>query len=670
MGNSCSGSGLSPDCEIIVKTGDIKGAGTDANVGCALYNEDNTRSRDLNLVCKWRNDFERGSVDHFKVHCGLPPGPLRKIEIWRDHCGIGDDWYVEWIKVQKLGTLRAPDEVIFPCHRWVKAERRLILTQYDCVLPQFDENPQQRKQELEDKREVYRLSRKAPGIPKQIESCPRDERFSNEQKWNTNVRMFELAVECQLIKLASDPWETLEDCTNLYKGTLHMPYGYLNWKEDCHFGRQRVQGCNPTLLRLCKEIPENFKVTAEMVEPFLDGMTLEDAMKNKKIYIVNLDKLTEVKCRYNRLLCKPMTLFFANDKKELMPIAIQLFQNPTDDNPVFLPSDPKYTWLMAKMYCNNADAQFHQSCTHLGLTHLVAETMCVGTHRQLSPSHPVFRLLAPHFLYLLAINTVALEELVQPDGWVDKIMTTGEAGMKELVSHSWSTWRMDVDGWLPADLADRGVDDVEALPNYPYRDDALLIFDAIHTYVREVLEAFYDTPDKLTEDWEIQNWGHMLADPEDGLGIKGVFGDGKFTVLEDLIKAVTSIIFISSVGHAAANFTQYDEYAFPPNYPCYLEGKPPTSKEPLTEKDIVDSLPLKDRTLDLILVTKILSERATNALGYFEVQYMYDPRGTKPVERLKKRLLEVSDIIAERNKSRPFPYPYLDPKEVPNAISI
>lgn len=38
-------------------------------------------------------------------------------------------------------------------------------------------------------------------------------------------------------------------------------------------------------------------------------------------------------------------------------------------------------------------------------------------------------------------------------------------------------------------------------------------------------------------------------------------------------------------------------------------------------------------TLDIIIVTKILSDRGTNALGDFEVQYMYDPRGTKPVEK-------------------------------------
>lgn len=282
MGNSCSG--LAPDCEILVKTGDVKGAGTDANVYCALFNEDKTRSRDLNLDCKWKNDFEKGSVDRFKVHCGLPAGPLHKIEIWRDDSGIGDDWYVEWIKVKKLQGPDQEDEegVIFPCNRWVKAERKLILTKYDCVLPQFDEHPEQRKEELEDKRGVYRLSRKAPGIPKQVESCPRDEHFSNDYKWNIQQTKYTLAVKCKLAKLTSDPWETLDDFGNLYKGSLNKPYGYFNWKEDTNFGRQRLQGCNPTLIRLCTEIPQNFKVTPEMVKPFLDGLTLEEAMEKKR----------------------------------------------------------------------------------------------------------------------------------------------------------------------------------------------------------------------------------------------------------------------------------------------------------------------------------------------------------------------------------------------------
>lgn len=49
-------------------------------------------------------------------------------------------------------------------------------------------------------------------------------------------------------------------------------------------------------------VSSSFKVTAEMVEPFLEGITLEEAMKNKKIYIVNLKKLTEIMCRFNRVV--------------------------------------------------------------------------------------------------------------------------------------------------------------------------------------------------------------------------------------------------------------------------------------------------------------------------------------------------------------------------------
>ena len=35
------------------------------------------------------------------------------------------------------------------------------------------------------------------------------------------------------------------------------------------------------------------------------------------------------------------------------------------------------------------------------------------------------------------------------------------------------------------------VDDFEALPSYPYRDDALLLHQVIWDYVREVLEGHY-----------------------------------------------------------------------------------------------------------------------------------------------------------------------------------
>ena len=166
MGKSCSR--LPPDFEIIVKTGDVKGAGTDANVYCVLVSENGLRSRDLNLDCRWKNDFEKGNVDSFKVFDVVGLGAISMLEIWRDETGIGDDWNVQWIKVKRLNPPNSDEIAMFPCNRWVKANRKLVLTKWDCVLPQFDQHPDQRKQELEEKRELYVMSRKAPGIPKQV----------------------------------------------------------------------------------------------------------------------------------------------------------------------------------------------------------------------------------------------------------------------------------------------------------------------------------------------------------------------------------------------------------------------------------------------------------------------------------------------------------------------
>ena len=62
-----------------------------------------------------------------------------------------------------------------------------------------------------------------------------------------------------------------------------------------------------------------------------------------------------------------MALFFVTGAKQLVPIAIQLYQDIAPDNPVYLPDDPPFTWMLAKMWFNHADASVHQSITHFGI---------------------------------------------------------------------------------------------------------------------------------------------------------------------------------------------------------------------------------------------------------------------------------------------------------------
>ncbi|XP_022083391.1 allene oxide synthase-lipoxygenase protein-like isoform X2 [Acanthaster planci] len=565
------------------------------------------------------------------------------------------------------------ETTVFPIHRWIKANTRLVFVKYDCLLPQHDMNKEQRHQELMEKKTKYEMEVKQEGLLPQVKILPDEEAFSDDYKWDITKMKLKLLLQSKIIGLTSEPWKSLDDIVKVYNKSLPLPYGTHNWRSDIEFGSQKLVGCNPNQIRRCTEIPHNLAVDDAMLKPLMENLTIQEAIDSKRLYILNYKILKDLPCSYGRKICAPIALFFVNKELNLMPVAIQLYQDPADDNPVFLPTDPEYTWILAKMWFNNADASFHQSATHLGFTHLVMEAVAVATNRTLSPSHPIFRLLAPHFLYLLAINSRALSKLVSKDGWVDECMSIGREGLFAINARTNSEWRLNVEGSLPADLKNRGVDDPEALPKYHYRDDAVLLYEAIRKYVSEVVEGHYDSPDKLAADHELQGFAELLTKShgDGGCGIKGVHGNGKFLKTVDLTDAVTALIFTSSVGHAAANFAQYDEYAFPPNYPAFMRHEqPPKDKNPRTEQDVLNCLPHKEMTLSVMVVTKILSDRGTNSLGDFEIQYLYDPIGTKAVKAFKEDLLRIGEIINKRNQQRASPYPYLHPKEVPNAISI
>ena len=69
----------------------------------------------------------------------------------------------------------------------------------------------------------------------------------------------------------------------------------------------------------------------------------------------------------------------------------QLHQQPSKENPIFLPSDPDTDWLLAKMYIKNVDAMDHQSVHHFMNTHFLAEVFAIATYRNFPVIHPLYK---------------------------------------------------------------------------------------------------------------------------------------------------------------------------------------------------------------------------------------------------------------------------------------
>ena len=63
------------------------------------------------------------------------------------------------------------------------------------------------------------------------------------------------------------------------------------------------------------------------------------------------------------------------------------------------------------MHFMTADGQVHQLISHLAKTHLAAEPFLLAFFRQLSPSHPLFELMQPHFHETFAINDLGRSAL-------------------------------------------------------------------------------------------------------------------------------------------------------------------------------------------------------------------------------------------------------------------
>uniref|UniRef100_A0A8C5H2G2 Lipoxygenase homology domain-containing protein 1-like n=1 Tax=Gouania willdenowi TaxID=441366 RepID=A0A8C5H2G2_GOUWI len=106
--------------EVSVTTGDVYGAGTDANVFITLYGDlGDTGERKLRKSETNSNKFERGSVDEFSIEA-VDLGQVFKIRIRHDNSMVSADWYLDQVEVTDEDT----EEVfLFLCERWLSRKR-------------------------------------------------------------------------------------------------------------------------------------------------------------------------------------------------------------------------------------------------------------------------------------------------------------------------------------------------------------------------------------------------------------------------------------------------------------------------------------------------------------------------------------------------------------------
>jgi arachidonate 15-lipoxygenase len=210
--------------------------------------------------------------------------------------------------------------------------------------------------------------------------------------------------------------------------------------------------------------------------------------------------------------------------------------------------------------------------------------------------------------------------------------------------------------------------DPEALPDYPYRDDALLVWDAIRTWTRSYLGLYYKADADVLADAELQAWvAEIRAD--DGGRMKSFAKSGRVESLGYLADAAALVIFTASAQHAAVNFPQCPLMSYSPAMPLAAYRDAPTRTTGMTAQDYLDLLPPLDMAHLQRDVGTMLGALRYTQLGQYDGGAFGDPKVAAPLGAFQARLAEIEKIIQERNAARPA-YEFLQPSLIPQSINI
>ncbi|KAK3418575.1 hypothetical protein EUGRSUZ_H04500 [Eucalyptus grandis] len=495
------------------------------------------------------------------------------------------------------------------------------------------------------------------------------------------------------------------------------------WSTDEEFAREMLAGVDPVLICCLQEFPCKSKLNPEnnpdmrvYIEENLSGRTLDEAIKEKKLFILDhYDTLMPFLRGINTTSTKTYatrTLLCLKEDGTLKPLAIELIlPHPDGDefgeiSEVYKPAKDGIEgtlWDLAKAYVSVNDSGYHQLISHWLKTHAIIEPFIIATNRQLSVLHPIHKLLHPHFRDTMSINGFARQILISAGGALEMTVFPAKFSL-EMSCAAYKDWVFPEQA-LPADLIKRGmaVEDANSrhglrlvIEDYPFAVDGLEIWSAIETWVRDYCSFYYKNDEMVQEDTELQSWWKELREVGHG-DLKDKPWWPKMQSLDELIQTCTIIIWVASALHAAINFGQYPFGGYPPNRPAMSrrlipeEGTPEYEElQTNRERALLKTITPQILSLLGISLVEILSTHSPDEvyLGQRDTaEWTSDEAPLQAFEKFGKRLEEIEQRITDMNSDERLrnraglvrmPYTLLYPssevgltgKGIPNSISI
>lgn len=462
---------------------------------------------------------------------------------------------------------------------------------------------------------------------------------------------------------------TVKDYERLYQKEP-VPESARDVDSDTAFAHMFLSGSDPDVLKRMNSVPQHFPINNSHFQaaPEFASDNLETAIREGRVYFVDYTKMKDLENgkhpQAQKYMYAPLAAFaIPRGGGTLAPFAIQT--GPTPNGREIYTRRDAWSWRLARAHVQTAANAHSAIISHLSLTHLLIEPIALCLYRNLSPLHPMHALLHPHFVNTLHINNAAFKSLVGPDQFVDRMLGSEIHSNYDLIAKC----RRDFDfkaSYLPSKFVKNQTADARILSGYAYRDDGLLIWNAIRSWVSDYVSFYYRSEADLRADVEIQNWAREIGSDKIGQ-VRNFASNGGVGSLHELIDTVTMIIFTAGPQHAVVNFAQRTDMSFVPSAP--MAGYTPEMKgKDHSEKNWLDFLPPLDVQSVQATLCNFLGDQYWGKLGDYGKLFQ-DQAIVDALRKYNQTLDSIERTILGKNQSR-RPFIHLLPSKIPQSINI